>query len=54
MKTYGAPQFDKDYPKQERMQGRKSFDIYLWKIVKKQIFVDVPLEATDRGVSVMC
>jgi len=31
------------------MQDRKSFDTYLWKVGKKEIFVGVPLEETDRG-----
>jgi len=26
MKTYGAPHYDRGYPKQEKMQNGKSFD----------------------------
>lgn len=28
MKTYGAPQFDSDHPKKEKIQDGKSFDGY--------------------------
>jgi len=48
-KTYGPPQYDKGYPKQEKMQNGKSFDAYMWEVGKKEIFVGVALEETDRG-----
>ncbi|SFA41323.1 hypothetical protein SAMN04488511_102299 [Pedobacter suwonensis] len=44
-----APQYDKGYPKHEKMQNGKSFDKYMWKVGKKEIFVGIALEETDRG-----
>ncbi|MBO9674184.1 MAG: hypothetical protein J7577_12110 [Sphingobacteriaceae bacterium] len=49
IKTYGMPQYERGYPKQEKMQNGKSFDAYLWKVGKKKIFVGVALEETNRG-----
>lgn len=49
MKTYGAPQYDKGYPKQEKMNNGKAFYPYMWKVGKKKIFIGIALEETDRG-----
>lgn len=49
MKTYGAPQYDKGYPKQEKMNNGKAFYAYMWKVGRKEIFVGIALEETDRG-----
>ena len=49
MKTYGVPQYDRGYPKQDKMQNGKAFDAYMWKVGKKKIFVGIALEETDRG-----
>ncbi|WP_343522014.1 hypothetical protein [Pedobacter sp.] len=49
MKTYGVPQYDRGYPKQEKMQNGKAFDSYMWKVGKKKIFVGLALEETQRG-----
>jgi len=31
------------------MQDGKSFDAYMWKVGKKEIYVGIALEETDRG-----
>jgi hypothetical protein len=36
MKTYGAPKYDKGYPKQEKMNNRKAFYAYMLKVVKRE------------------
>jgi len=36
MKTYGAPQYDYGYPKQEKMNNRKGFYAYMWEVVKRE------------------
>lgn len=48
VKTYGAPQYDKGYPKQEKMNNGKAFYAYMWKVGKKEIFGGIALEETDR------
>lgn len=49
MKTYGAPQYDKGYPKKEKMNNGKTLYAYMWKVGRKEIFVGIALEETDRG-----
>ncbi|SDG83093.1 hypothetical protein SAMN05421827_111200 [Pedobacter terrae] len=48
-KTYGATKYDKGYPKQEKMQNRRAFNAYKWQVGRKEIFVGIALEETDRG-----
>ena len=48
-KTYGVPQHNRGYPKQDKMQNGKSFDSYMWKVGKKKIFVGIALEEADGG-----
>jgi hypothetical protein len=48
IKTYGIPQYDKGYPKQEKMNNGKAFYAYIWKVGKKEISVGIALEETDR------
>lgn len=38
MKTYGAPQCDKGYPKQEKMINGTAFYPYMWNVGKKKYF----------------
>jgi len=43
------PQRDRGYPKQEKMQNGNAFDAYMWDVGKKEIFVGIALEETDKG-----
>ncbi|SDG83171.1 hypothetical protein SAMN05421827_111203 [Pedobacter terrae] len=49
MKIYGASQYDRGYPKQEKMNKGMAFYAYMWKVGKKVISVGIALEETDRG-----
>ncbi|MFC1226658.1 hypothetical protein ACFE6N_22835 [Pedobacter sp. BG31] len=49
MKTYAEPPYEKSYSKPEKMQNGKAFYAYMWKVGKKEIFVGIALEETDRG-----
>ncbi|MFN0255635.1 hypothetical protein [Pedobacter ureilyticus] len=47
--TYGEPQHNRGYPKQEKMQNGKAFEAYKWEIGKKKIAVGIALEETNGG-----
>lgn len=49
VKTYGEPQHDRGYPKQQKMQNGKAFEAYIWDIGKKKIAIGIALEETAEG-----